>query len=120
MSVLNAAVSYHTEAQYFFRVLLSAPAALLLVLAACAAGPQAQLEKGVCPASIVFPGERSGAGRARYGENVSDAQLALYRDQEITNCRNQLAAGEDRALDVLLEYGYAQNNNQLILASYLT
>lgn len=120
MSFLNAAVSYHTVAQHFSRVLLRGPAALLLVLAACSSSPQTQLEKGACPASIVFPGERSGAGRARYGESVSDAQLAQYRDQEITNCRNQLAAGEDRALDVLLEYGHAQNNTQLILASYLT
>lgn len=111
----------HTRmAQYLSCKRHSVLALLLLTLAACASGPQTQLDRGACPAYIVFPGERSEAGRARYGEKVSDAELALYRDQETTNCNNLLAAGDARALNVLLEYGYAQSDIQLVIASYRT
>jgi serine protease Do len=118
VSARKAAVSYNPAVQYFLRVFRCVLAVSLLVLAACASGPQTQLGRGACPAYIVFPGERSEAGRARYGENISDAQLALYRDQEKTNCNTLLAAGDARALDVLLEYGYAQSDTDLVLASY--
>jgi len=113
-------VSHTRMVQYLSRKRHGVLALLLLALAACASGPQTQLDRGACPSYIVSPGERSDAGRARYGEKVSDAELALYRDQETTNCNNLLAAGDARALDVLLEYGYAQSDTQLVLASYHT
>jgi hypothetical protein len=93
----------------------------------CASGPgtpagqrkaQKNLEQGLCPSSIVYPGGRSQLGRERYSHEATDAELAAYRDREVTNCEQNLASGDVVALNVLLEYGYGQNDPQRIAAAY--
>ena len=93
-----------------FSALLAAVLVVCSLLAGCASSPRDALERGDCPAYIVFPGERSQQGRARYGESTTDAELARYRDREVANCEARLAAGDASAMAALLEYWHAVQN----------
>lgn len=108
------------------RGVLSALFIAALVLG-CASGPGTpagqrkayrNLEQGLCPSSIIYPGERSQLGRERYSQEATDADLANYRDRELANCENHLASGDVFALNVVLEYGYGKNDPQRIAAAY--
>jgi S1-C subfamily serine protease len=101
-------------------------ASFLLIAAmalGCASGqrkPYRDLEKGVCPSYIIYPGGRSELGRERYGETATEVELSSYRDRELANCEQRLADGEVLALNVLLEYWYKQQNLQKVAAAYKT
>jgi serine protease Do len=91
------------------------------LLQACASGQRQahdDLDEGVCPAFIVDPGERAGSGRERYSEAATEVELTKYRAQELANCETALAAGDAAALNVLLEYWYAQNDPHKIAGLY--
>jgi len=103
--------------------------ALLVAVAVtgCASGPGTKasqrqahedLANGLCPAFIIYPGERAQSGRERYSDAATDGGLANYRDREIANCERVLASGDAAAMNVLLEYWYAQNNQQAVAATY--
>lgn len=98
-------------------------ALLLAVLLLGCASPQrraqSDLEEGLCPSFIIFPGERSDSGRQRYGEATTEAELAAYRDRELSNCEARLASGDATALSVILEYGYLQKDPQRVVAAYI-
>ncbi len=93
----------------------------------CASGPGTKagqrqahedLDDGLCPSFIIYPGERSQTGRERYSDDATDTGLANYRDRELANCEKVLASGNAAALNVLLEYWYGQNDSQKIAAVY--
>ena len=99
------------------------------VVMGCASGPGTKagqrkahedLGDGVCPSFIIYPGERSQSGRERYSDAATENGLANYRDRELANCENALASGNVAALNALLEYWYAQNNQQGVAATYKT
>jgi serine protease Do len=93
------------------------------LLPGCASGQRQahnDLEEGVCPSFIVYPGERSQSGRERYGEAATEADLANYRNRELANCETALVHGDVAALNVLLEYWYGQNDPKRIAATYKT
>lgn len=92
----------------------------VVLLSACASGPQGNLARGECPAFIIFPGERSQMGRERYGDAVTDTDLASYRDREVANCELRLASGDTSALAALLEYWYARKNLAAAVEVYKT
>lgn len=92
----------------------------LVLLSGCASGPHGDLERGECPAFIVFPGERSQMGRERYGSATTDADLARYSNREVANCERLLAAGSPSALAALLEYGYAREDLERVVKVYET
>jgi serine protease Do len=97
------------------------------VVVGCASGPGTKagqrqahedLDDGLCPSFIIYPGDRTQAGRERYSDAATEKGLANYRDRELANCENALASGDAAALNVLLEYWYAQNNQQEVAATY--
>ena len=90
------------------------------IIAGCASNPRGDLERGVCPSYIVFPGERTQMGRERYGDSTTESQLAGYRDREVANCEQHLTNGDATALAVLLEYWYSQSNPGQVAAVYKT
>jgi len=92
--------------------------AALALLAGCASSPEGDLDRGDCPAYIVFPGERSQAGRERYGPGITDTELARFRDREVANCEARLARGDTSAMAALLEYWYAVGNAAEVAGVY--
>jgi hypothetical protein len=111
---------------------LRAIASLLLIaglatVLGCASGPggnssqrkaHKNLAKGVCPSFIVYPGERSQFARKRYNETASEAEVSGFRDRELANCEQALAAGDAQALHVVVEYWYVQQKSPQAAAAY--
>jgi serine protease Do len=95
-------------------------AALLLGCASSQRQAINDLEDGVCPSFIVYPGQRTQDSLDRYGEAATGTALANYRDRELANCETALAAGDAAALNALVEYWQGQNNSRRIAATYKT
>ena len=102
-------------------------ATVFAIVAGCASGPgntagqreaHKNLDKGHCPDYIIFPGDRAGYARQRYG--ITDAEIPSFRDRELANCEQRLKAGDTAAMHVLVEYWYVQKNSRLVARTYKT
>ena len=88
---------------HYLRTLTTPTASFALAgILGCSSGPGSEagqrrahkeLDRGACPSFIIYPGTRSEFGRQRYGDAISDEQLAAYLDRELANCEKQQGAG---------------------------
>ena len=62
----------------------------------------ADLEAGLCPNSIVYSSGKAPGEDQRYGPQASYSDIAHYRDRELQNCQQQLAAGDLDAMTSMM------------------
>lgn len=104
------------------------PAALLaalLVLHGCGSTPPGEasgasalqnLDRGVCPRTIVDSRGRGSDGGLRYGSGPGAAELTALRERELGNCSTAVARGDTAALTTLVRYYDASDQTPALVS----
>ncbi|MBT4518632.1 MAG: hypothetical protein HOC23_01395 [Halieaceae bacterium] len=76
------------------------------------------LNNGVCPSDIIYPQENAPGVAARYGAQVSYAELASYWQREVDNCSRQLESGNTKALQSLVKHWHFRGDAGEVARTY--